>query len=85
MLTAYNKKNCGDSKSSSDYLDVVARSWPLPNVISDWSLLERGTIKTGPSLSSICMHVIFEIGKGMCKKLISTDLNTSPDTKSNQK
>jgi len=34
-------------------------------------------MKIDPSLSSIYMHAIFEIGRDMCKELISTDLNTS--------
>jgi len=34
-------------------------------------------MKTDHSLFSICMHAIFEIGKGMCKELILTDLNIS--------
>jgi len=34
-------------------------------------------MKIDPSLSSIWMHAISEMDRGMCKELISTDLNTS--------
>ena len=34
-------------------------------------------MKTDLLLSSICMHAIFEMNKGICKEQISTDLNTS--------
>jgi len=34
-------------------------------------------MKTDPSLSSMCMHAISEIGRGMFKEPMSTYLNTS--------
>jgi len=45
-------------------------------MIGDWFLLKNGTMKTDPSLSSMCMHVVY-MGRGMCKELVLRELGTS--------
>ena len=42
-------------------------------------------MKTDPSLSSMCIHAVSAIERGMCKGIKLTDLNTSPDTRNNQR
>ena len=34
-------------------------------------------MKIDPSLSSMCMHAIFEMGSDMCNERVSTNLNKS--------
>ena len=46
-------------------------------MIDDWSFLEDGMMKIDPSPSSMCIHVVVDVGIGMCKKLVLAELGTS--------
>ena len=54
-------------------MDVKILGFTLPNKIGDYFFLEDGTMNADLSLSSIFMHSILDVGRGMCKKLESTN------------
>jgi len=54
-------------------------------MIEDRLLLEDCMTNTNPSLSSICVHAIIDVGKGMCKEFVLTESGNHQNTKNNQK